>query len=58
MNTARISLRKRALVIAGAGAALEFGAPSTSDLTKLVQEKIHTDEVMRHFGCDQACKRI
>ena len=58
MNAARIPLRKRALVIAGAGAALEFGAPSTSDLTELVREKISTDDVMRQFGCDQTCKRI
>ena len=58
MNAARIPLRKRALVIAGAGAALEFGAPSTSDLTELVREKINTDDLMRRFGCDQACRRI
>ena len=50
--------RKRALVIAGAGAALEFGVPSTSELTKLVREKTSTDDVMRRFGADQACRRI
>ena len=50
--------RKRALVIAGAGAALAFGAPSTSKLTELVRGKISTDDVMRHFGADQACRRI
>lgn len=50
--------RKRALVVAGAGAALEFGAPSTADLTELVRERISADDVMQHFGCDQACNRI
>ena len=58
MDPAHAPSRKRALVIAGAGAALEFGAPSTSDLTKLVRERTSTDEIMRHFGSDQACKRI
>lgn len=52
------SPRKRALVIAGAGAALEFGAPSTSELTELVRERTSTDDIMRHFGCDQACEHI
>ena len=50
--------RKRALVIAGAGAALDFGAPSTSELTELVQKKVITDNNMRKFGCDQVFKRI
>ena len=50
--------RKRALVIAGAGAALEYGAPSTSKLTELVRKKIRADDVMRLFGADQACRRI
>ena len=58
MDAARTRSRKRALVIAGAGAALEFGAPSTSDLTEIVREKISTNDVMRRFGCDQACRRI
>ena len=58
MAAGRTPSRKRALVIAGAGAALEFGAPSTSDLTTLVRERISTDDLMRRFGCDQACRRI
>lgn len=58
MNAAQSRSRKRALVIAGAGAALELGAPSTSDLTKLVREWSSTDQIMRRFGCDQALKKI
>ena len=58
MDTAHAPARKRALVIAGAGAALEFGAPSTSDLTEVVRKRASTDDVMRDFGSDQACRRI
>lgn len=46
------------MVILGAGASLDFGAPSTAELTGLVQERVNEDEVMRHFGAEQACKRI
>ena len=46
------------MVIAGAGAALDFGAPSTSDLTELVQKKVSADNNLRKFGCDQVYKRI
>ena len=52
------SKRKRALVILGAGASLEFGAPSTSELTKQVREKLLCNEFMCHVGADQAYQRI
>ena len=48
MDAAHTPSRKRALVVAGAGAALEFGAPSTADLTELVRERISADDVMRN----------
>ena len=50
--------RKRALVITGAGASLEFGAPCTAKLTQLVRESVSADQFLRQFGADQACKRI
>ena len=52
------SKRKRALVILGAGASLEFGAPSTSDLTKQVRKKLLCNEFMCDVGADQAYQRI
>ena len=58
MGPAHTPLRKHTLVIAGAGSALEFGAPSTSDLTALVRERTSTDDIMRRFGCDRVCRYI
>ena len=52
------SKRKRALVILGAGASLEFGAPSTSDLTKQVRKKLLCNKFMCDVGADQAYQRI
>ena len=49
---------KRALVIFGAGASLDFGAPSTSDLTKRIQKILFSNKIMRHDGADQAYQQI
>ena len=57
-DNTRIPSGKRALVIAGAGAALDFGAPSTQELTEILLQKINSDKTMQHFGSDIACKLI
>ncbi len=49
---------KRALVLVGAGASLDFGAPSTSKLTETVKAKVLTDEWMRHCASDSAYRTI
>jgi SIR2-like domain len=55
MNVAR---EKRALVLFGAGASVEFGAPSTSALTKEIEKEITTDEWMKSIGGDTAFQEI
>jgi len=50
--------RKRALVLAGAGAALQFGAPSTTELTNAIEERVRRDAWMRHTGADRAYLEI
>ena len=50
--------KKRALVLAGAGASLEFGAPSTAKLTKNIESKVLADGWMRKCGGDQAYREI
>ena len=47
----------RALVVTGAGASLEFGAPSTAALTRRVHERLVSEEFSQ-FGADQAFQRI
>ena len=47
-------LKKRALIPTGAGGSIEFGAPSTTGLTNIIERKILTDSWMRHCGVDQA----
>ncbi len=42
--------KKRALVLTGAGASLEFGAPGTAELTKSIETKVCADEWMRQCG--------
>lgn len=55
MTTVR---ERRALLLLGAGAALDFGAPSTPRLTELVGERISTDGDMQLCGGDQAYLEI
>jgi len=50
--------KKRALLLIGAGASLDFGAPSTSSLTKAVEARIQTDDWMRHCGGEAAYVKI
>ena len=42
--------KKRALVLAGAGASLEFGAPCTAKLTKAIETKVCADAWMQQYG--------
>lgn len=50
--------KKRALVLAGAGAALQFGAPDTTDLTNAIENRVRADDWMRHTGADRAYLEI
>ena len=50
--------RKRALVLVGAGASLEFGAPSTTDLTIVIERSVYTNKWMQKLGGDRAYKDI
>src|ERR1019366_5043629 len=49
---------KRALVFAGAGASLDFGAPTTRGLTKAIKAKVLADNWMQHCGSDCAFLKI
>ena len=46
--------KNRALVLIGAGASLEFGAPSTTDLTNYIEKKILNDDWMQFNSGYQA----
>ena len=50
--------KKRALILAGAGASLEFGAPSTTELTKAIETRVCADEWMQQCGGDHAYLQI
>jgi NAD-dependent SIR2 family protein deacetylase len=49
---------KRALILFGAGASIEYGVPSTSQLTDLVEREIATDAVAKHYKGDVAAQMI
>lgn len=49
---------KRVVVILGAGASVEFGAPATSKLTENIEQRICSDEWMRHQDGDAAFRKI
>ena len=49
---------KRALILTGAGASIEFGAPSTTSLTNFIERKILADGWMQRCGGDQAWSEI
>ncbi len=53
-----VGRKKRALVLTGAGASLDFGAPSTSALTKAIAARVQADDWMRHCGSDAAYLKI
>ena len=50
--------KRRAFVLVGAGASLEFGAPSTSDLTEAIGREVGGDAWMRQCGGDRAYVQI
>lgn len=50
--------RKRALVVAGAGSAIEFGAPSTAALTARVEERVRKDSYLCSLGADRVYEKI
>ena len=50
--------KKRALVLAGAGASLDFGAPSTAELTKIIGQRVEDDAWMKKCGGDDAYREI
>lgn len=52
------ALEKRALVLLGAGAACDFGAPSTGRLTELIEDRITADDEMKECGGDRAYLEI
>ena len=52
------SPKKRALILTGAGASIEFGAPSTTGLTNSIEKEILADKWMQHCGGDQAWSEI
>lgn len=49
---------KRALVLLGAGAAIDFGAPSTMKLTDIIEKTVMADRVMQMTGGDGAFQTI
>ena len=49
---------RRALVLTGAGASLDFGAPSTAELTTNIKTRVLSDEWMKHCGGDRAYLEI
>jgi hypothetical protein len=49
---------KRALVLFGAGASIDYGAPSTATLTQAIENTVQADAIMRHTGGDVAFRNI
>ncbi|TDK58000.1 SIR2 family protein [Pseudomonas moraviensis] len=47
-------MRKRAVVLFGAGASVEYGVASTAALTDVIEEAVLADEWMQHTGGDKA----
>ena len=45
---------KRALVLLGAGASIDFGAPSTAKLTGIIENAVMADQVMQMTGGNMA----
>ena len=57
-DTSKPHRPKRALVVVGAGASLDFGAPSTAELTDRLRDQVHRDEWMELSGGKEAFMRI
>jgi hypothetical protein len=58
LNEPGASKKKRALILFGAGASLEYGAPSTAKLTNSVERAVIADQWMHHIGGNKAFARI
>ncbi|MCX7093822.1 MAG: SIR2 family protein [Methylobacter sp.] len=52
------SINKRAVILFGAGASIEYNAPSTSGLTDVIEQKVMADEWMKSSGGDKAFSKI
>ena len=50
--------KRRALILAGAGASVDFGAPSTAALTKNIKKRVLDDAWMKDCGGDRAYQEI
>jgi hypothetical protein len=48
----------RNLVLFGAGASIEYGAPSTPELTRIIEQGVHSDRWMQRCGGDAAYDKI
>lgn len=48
----------RAMVLLGAGASREYGAPLTGDLTNIIEQAVKADPFVRHMGGDAAFDAI
>lgn len=53
-----VTKKRRAVILLGAGASLEYGAPSTPSLTDEIRAKVLNDPVMQKFGSADAYKMI
>lgn len=50
--------KKRAVMLVGAGASLDFGAPSTAQLTDVIEQKVENDTTMRMYDAHATYKLI
>jgi hypothetical protein len=51
-------IKKRAVILFGAGASIEYSAPSTSQLTDVIEQNVIADEWMKTSGGDKAFSTI
>ena len=49
---------KRAVVLLGAGASVEYGAPTTDDLSKIIKSQILTNDQVKLAKGDKLFKKI
>ena len=49
---------RRALIVTGAGASLDFGIPGTGALTRKIETRVLGDKCSRHCGADRAYVEI
>jgi hypothetical protein len=51
-------MKKRAVVLIGAGASVEYGAPSTKTITEEIEKQIAADDLMKSMGVERAFQVI